>query len=93
LTTCSGTKRRPGRPVPFGNVISADPARGCEHTSNNEGRPAAVVVSSEEWEAIEETIEVLQDEGLLGALRESEDDVEAGRLFSLGEVKRELGLA
>lgn len=57
------------------------------------GRPAAVVVSPEEWEALEETIEVLQDDELLAALRESEEDVQAGRLFSLDEVRRELGLA
>lgn len=57
------------------------------------GRPAAVVVSPEEWEALEETVEILQDEQLLAALRESDGDVGAGRLFSLDEVKRELGLA
>ena len=57
------------------------------------GRPAAVVVSTDEWEALEETIEVMQDEELLAALRESEEDVKARRLFSLDEVKRELGLA
>jgi prevent-host-death family protein len=57
------------------------------------GRPAAVVVSPEEWDAIEETLEALQDETTLTALRESEEDVKAGRLFSLDEVKRELGLA
>jgi antitoxin YefM len=57
------------------------------------GRPAAVVVSPEEWEALEETVEILQDDELLAALRESQEDVEAGRLFSLDEVKRELGLA
>ena len=56
-------------------------------------RPAAIVVSPEEWEALEGTLEILQDEELLGALSESEKDVEAGRLFSLDEVKRELGLA
>ncbi len=57
------------------------------------GRPAAVVVSTDEWEALEETLEILQDEKTLDALRESEQDVKAGRLFSLDEVRRELGLA
>jgi antitoxin YefM len=57
------------------------------------GRPAAVVVSPDEWDAIEETLDVLQDEATLGDLRESEKDVKAGRLFSLDEVRRELGLA
>ncbi len=57
------------------------------------GRPAAVLVSNEEWEALEETLEILQDEETLTALRDSENDVKAGRLFSLDEVRRELGLA
>jgi len=57
------------------------------------GRPAAVVISTEEWEALEETLEILQDDETLAALRESEQDVKAGRLFSLAEVRRDLGLA
>lgn len=57
------------------------------------GRPAAVVVSPEEWDAIEETLEVLQDEQTLADLRESAKDVKAGRMFSLDDVRRELGLA
>jgi len=57
------------------------------------GRPDAVVVSPEEWDAIEETLDVLQDEETLAALRESEENVKAGRLFTLDEVRRELGLA
>ncbi len=57
------------------------------------GRPAAVLVPAGEQEALEETWEILQDEGLLDALRDSEKDVKAGRLTSLHEVRRELGLA
>lgn len=57
------------------------------------GRPVAVIVSPDEWDAIEETLDVLQDEAMLVALRESEDDVQEGRLFGLDEVRRELGLA
>ena len=57
------------------------------------GRPAAIVVSPEEWDAIEETLNVLQDDDTLQALRESEEDVKNARLYSLDEVRRELGLA
>jgi antitoxin YefM len=57
------------------------------------GRPAAVVISLAEYEALEETLEILQDEELLRALRESDDDVKAGRVSTLDEVRRELGLA
>ncbi len=57
------------------------------------GRPAAIVVSPDEWDAIEETLDILQDEPTLEALRESAEDVKADRLFSIDEVRRELGLA
>jgi len=57
------------------------------------GRPVGVVLSNEEYEALVETLEVLEDEESLEALRESESDVRAGRLYSLDEVRRELGLA
>ncbi len=57
------------------------------------GRPAAVLIPAAELEAIEETLEILQDEDLMQALRESEDDVRAGRLSTISEVRRELGLA
>jgi prevent-host-death family protein len=57
------------------------------------GRPAAVVLSSEEFEALAETVEVLGDPDTLQALRESEEDVKAGRVYSLDDVRRELGLA
>lgn len=52
-----------------------------------------MIVSPEEWDAIEETLDVLQDEQTLADLRESAKDVKAGRLFSLDDVRRELGLA
>jgi len=44
------------------------------------GKPAAVLLSADEYET-------------LSALRESEEDVKAGRLASLDEVRHELGLA
>ena len=57
------------------------------------GRPVAVLVPADEHEVLEETLEILQDESLLGALRESEQDVKAGRVKTLDEVRRDLGLA
>lgn len=57
------------------------------------GRPTAVLVPADEQEALEETLEILQDEDVLEALRASEKDVKAGRLTSLQDVRRELGLA
>lgn len=57
------------------------------------GRPVALLMSLDEYESLQETIEVLSDEELMEQLRESEEDVKAGRTYSLEEVKRDLGLA
>jgi PHD/YefM family antitoxin component YafN of YafNO toxin-antitoxin module len=45
------------------------------------------------YEAWAETLEVLEDDEALEALGESEADVRAGRVHSLDEVRRDLGLA
>lgn len=57
------------------------------------GRPAVVVLSTDEYDALQETLEVLEDEETMEALRRSDEDVAAGRLYGWDEVKRELGLA
>jgi prevent-host-death family protein len=57
------------------------------------GRPAAVVMSQDEYESLVETLEVLSDPDLMAALAESDEDVAAGRVYPWEEVKRELGLA
>lgn len=88
------------RTVPFTEArarlseLLDDLERRHEHVViTRNGRPAAVLVPADEQEALEETLEILQDEDLLEALRESEEDVEAGRLSTLLDVRRELGLA
>ena len=56
------------------------------------GKDVALLMSVDEWESWEETIEVLQDDELLEALKQSDDDVNAGRVYAWDEVKRDLGL-
>lgn len=56
-----------------------------------DGRAAAVLVSSEEHEALTESLELLGDAAALESLRESELDVRVGRMYPLDEVIRELG--
>lgn len=58
-----------------------------------QGKPVAIVMSVGEWESWEETLDVLSDAEAMDALRESEEDVKAGRLVNLDDVKRDLGLA
>ncbi len=53
------------------------------------GRPSAVLLSADEFEALEETLEILQDSDLMEALQRSDKDVKAGRLTSLTDLRRE----
>ena len=43
------------------------------------GRPAAVLLSIEDLESLEETLEVMRDPALLNALREAEAEIAAGQ--------------
>jgi prevent-host-death family protein len=54
------------------------------------GRPAAVLISPEDLESLEETLAILGDPEELAALREGLADVAAGRVHSLDELRREL---
>lgn len=47
------------------------------------GRPAAVLISVEDLESLEETLEVLGDPVLMDAIREAEVEVTTGRAKSL----------
>ncbi len=51
------------------------------------GRPSAVVLSAEEYESLEETLDILDDKDLMEALRKSEDDIRGGRLTSLEDLR------
>ena len=55
------------------------------------GRPAAVLISPDDLESLEETLAILGDAEELAALREGLADMLAGRAQSLDQVKRELG--
>ena len=61
-----------------------------EHvTVTRHGRPAAVLVPVDEYEALEETAEILSDEDTLVAIRRGLDDLAAGEITSLDDVRAE----
>ncbi len=47
------------------------------------GHPAAVILSVEDLESLEETLEILSHAGLLAEIREAEDDIARGRTVRL----------
>jgi antitoxin YefM len=61
-----------------------------EHvTITRRGRPAAVLVPVDEYEALEETAEILSEDDTLTAIRSGLDDLAAGDVASLDEVRAE----
>lgn len=56
------------------------------------GRPAVVMMSLEDLESLEETLEILSQPVLLDEIREAEADVAAGRAIPLTK-EQALGLA
>ena len=51
-----------------------------------DGRPPFVLMSLDELESLEETLDILGDEELMAALRKSEEEAAEGKLISLEEV-------
>ncbi len=55
------------------------------------GRPAAVLVPVDEYEALEETAEILSDRGTFAAIEEGLREAESGEVVTLDELRHELG--
>ena len=61
-----------------------------EHvTITRHGRPAAVLVPVDEYQALEETAEILSDEDTLAAIRRGLDDLATGEITPLDDVRAE----
>lgn len=54
------------------------------------GRPAAALVPIDEYEALEETAEILSDPGALSALQVGLGELERGETVEFDELRREL---
>lgn len=54
------------------------------------GRPAAVVVPVEEYDALEETAEILSDSQTMAAIEKGRREIEAGKSVTLEELRTDL---
>ncbi|HSP08501.1 MAG TPA: type II toxin-antitoxin system Phd/YefM family antitoxin [Candidatus Dormibacteraeota bacterium] len=61
-------------------------------TITRNGRPAAVLVSPEDLESLEETLAILSDPRELAALKRGLADLEAGRTVTLKELQTKLAV-
>ena len=56
------------------------------------GKPAAVIMSAAEYESWKETNEILNDPGLMKAIKKGEEDIRKGRYITFEQLKKELKL-
>lgn len=59
-------------------------------TITRNGRPAAVLMSPDDLESLEETLAILGDPRELAALRKGLDDLDTGKSVSLEELKNQI---
>jgi prevent-host-death family protein len=55
-------------------------------TITRNGVPAAVLLSVDDYESMQETIDILADPELMAAIREGLDDITAGRVHDQADV-------
>lgn len=56
------------------------------------GTPAAVLLSLAEYESWKETMEILADPSMVGAIKEGEEDIKNGKVYDWDKVKKELNI-
>lgn len=62
-----------------------------EYIITVKGTPAAILLSIDEYASLRETLEIMSDKKLMKELKEAEEDIQAGRVQTWEEVKKELG--
>jgi antitoxin YefM len=55
-------------------------------TVTRNGRPAAVVVSVDEWESLHETLAILTDSDAVASIRQAREEIARGEVYTTDEV-------
>lgn len=87
-TTLPATKAR----KQFFKLIKAADQPGTTITITVEGEPKVVMMSVEEFEGWQETLEILSDRKLTKNIKQALTDLKRGKVYSLEEVKKKLKL-
>jgi antitoxin YefM len=56
------------------------------------GKPAALMMSIEDYESIMETLDILSNSGMAKRIKEAEAEVKKGKVKALSEIEKEMGL-
>ncbi|MCW2897957.1 MAG: prevent-host-death family protein [Streptosporangiaceae bacterium] len=74
----------------FSELISRVEKEQDQITVTRNGRPAAVVVSIDEWESLQETLDVLSDPEAVVAIAESREATARGEVYTTEDILADL---
>lgn len=81
-------KLRPNLP----KVINEIDSKMARFVVTKRGKPAALMMSIEDYESLLETLDVYSNAGLRKKIKAAEEDVKKGRIQALDEIDKELGI-
>jgi prevent-host-death family protein len=61
-------------------------------TITKNGSPAAILIGSDEWESIQETLFWLSQPGIRETVAEADEDIAAGRTYGEDDIRAEFGV-
>jgi antitoxin YefM len=88
MTTVSATTARAN----LYNLIDEVAASGKRVGITKKGETKAVLISQEELESWEATLDIMSDPELMKGIKEGEEDIKAGRVRDWEDIKKELNL-
>lgn len=88
MTSITATKAR----KQFFKLIENANQPGREVIITLDGKPKIIMMSYEEFEGWQETLEIMSDKKLMEGIREGLNDVRKGNIYSADEIKKKLNL-
>lgn len=88
MTTVSATQARAN----FYDLIDEVAVSGKRVGITNKGETKAVIISQEDLDSLEVTLDVMSDSKLMEAIHQGDEDIKAGRVRDWADIKKELGL-
>ena len=73
----------------FFQVLDLAEAPGFSVTITRQGKPPLIIMSQDEFEGWQETMEIMSDPELVKAIEEGKADMKAGRVVPLEDVIKE----
>ena len=76
----------------FAELIDEASKMFTRFTITRNGKPEAVLMGKEEFDALIDTLEILSNPDTMASIRRGEKDIKAGRVKPLDDVAKDLGL-